>query len=78
MKKGIHPEWHEARVTCVCGNTWNTHSTRKELRVELCSNCHPFYTGNMRIVDTGGQVERFMRRMRQRQQPATAAAGETG
>jgi large subunit ribosomal protein L31 len=78
VKKGIHPEWHEARVTCVCGNTWTTHSTRKELRVELCSNCHPFYTGNMRIVDTGGQVERFMRRMRQRQQPATAASGETG
>ena len=67
MKTGIHPEWHEATVHCVCGETWTTHSTKKELRVELCSNCHPFYTGNMRIVDTGGQVERFMRRMRQRQ-----------
>lgn len=67
MKSGIHPEWHEATVHCVCGNTWTTHSTKKELRVELCSNCHPYYTGNMRIVDTGGQVERFMRRMRQRQ-----------
>ena len=67
MKAGIHPEWHEATVHCVCGQTWTTHSTKKELRVELCSNCHPFYTGNMRIVDTGGQVERFMRRMRQRQ-----------
>ena len=78
MKTGIHPEWHEASVTCVCGNKWTTHSTRKELRVELCSNCHPFYTGNMRIVDTGGQVERFMRRMRQRQQPTAAAAGQPG
>ncbi|HEV8637929.1 MAG TPA: 50S ribosomal protein L31 [Chloroflexota bacterium] len=80
MKKDIHPEWHEATVTCVCGNRWTTHSTKKELRVELCSNCHPFYTGNMRIVDTGGQVERFMRRLRQRQQQPAAAghAAEQG
>ncbi|MBM4418873.1 MAG: 50S ribosomal protein L31 [Chloroflexi bacterium] len=71
MRKGIHPAWHEASVTCICGETFTTHATKKELRVELCSKCHPFYTGNMRIVDTGGQVERFLRRMRQRQTSAT-------
>ena len=74
MKQGIHPDWIETKVHCVCGNEWTTHSTKKELRVELCNNCHPYYTGNMRIVDTGGQVERFMKRMRQRQQPAAAAS----
>jgi large subunit ribosomal protein L31 len=74
VKEGIHPEWVETKVHCVCGNEWTTHSTKPELRVELCSNCHPYYTGNMRIVDTGGQVERFMKRMRQRQQPAAAAS----
>ena len=74
MKPGIHPDWHETKVHCVCGNEWTTRSTKTELRVELCSNCHPYYTGNMRIVDTGGQVERFMKRMRARQQPAAAAS----
>jgi large subunit ribosomal protein L31 len=73
VKTGIHPDWIETKVHCVCGNEWVTHSTKKELRVELCNNCHPYYTGNMRIVDTGGQVERFMKRMRQRQ-PAAAAS----
>jgi large subunit ribosomal protein L31 len=67
MKAGIHPEYVESTVSCVCGNTFTTRSTKPTLRVELCSNCHPFYTGTQRIVDTGGQVERFMRRMRQRQ-----------
>jgi len=74
MKPNIHPKWVEATVHCACGNEFKTHSTVPQLRVELCSNCHPFYTGQQRIVDTGGQVERFMRRMRARQteQPATA------
>ena len=76
MKAGIHPDWIETKVHCICGNEWTTHSTKKELRVELCSNCHPYYTGNMRIVDTGGQVERFMKRMRQRQQQPAGSAGE--
>ena len=67
MREKIHPNYIEARVHCACGNTFKTHSTKPDLRVELCSNCHPFYTGQQRIVDTGGQVERFMRRMRQRQ-----------
>jgi large subunit ribosomal protein L31 len=76
VKQGIHPDWIETNVHCICGNTWTTHSTKKELRVELCSNCHPYYTGNMRIVDTGGQVERFMKRMRARQQQPAGASSE--
>ncbi len=64
MKPGIHPEYTETTITCQsCGTTWETRSTRPEIRVELCSNCHPFYTGEQRIVDTAGQVERFMRRL---------------
>ena len=63
MKQGIHPTYQEATVVCSCGNTWTTKSTRQNLRVELCNKCHPFYTGEQRIVDTAGQVERFMRRL---------------
>ena len=62
MKKGIHPDYVEATVHCACGNTFSTRSTKKELRVELCSRCHPFFTGEQRIVDTAGRVERFKRR----------------
>jgi len=63
MKEGIHPQYFaDAKATCSCGNTFTIGSTRKEVRVELCSNCHPFYTGEQRIVDTAGRVERFKRR----------------
>ena len=62
MKPGIHPEYHYATVTCACGNTFKVGSTRSELRVELCSACHPFFTGKKKIVDTAGRVERFKRR----------------
>jgi large subunit ribosomal protein L31 len=62
MKAKIHPNWVEATVTCTCGNSFKTHSTKPQLKVEICSNCHPFYTGEQRIVDTAGRVERFMRR----------------
>ena len=62
MKTGIHPDYVEATVHCACGNTWTTRSTKANLRVDLCSNCHPFFTGEQRLVDTGGQVERFRRR----------------
>lgn len=62
MKKGIHPEYVEATVHCACGNTFTTRSTKAELRVEVCSRCHPFFTGEQRIVDTAGRVERFKRR----------------
>ena len=63
MKKGIHPEWFEATVTCACGTQYHTHATKAELKVEVCSSCHPFYTGQQRILDTGGQVDRFLRRV---------------
>jgi len=63
MKDKIHPKFYsDAQVICACGNTFTTGSTRKELKVELCSKCHPFYTGEQRIMDTGGRVERFRRR----------------
>lgn len=63
MKTEIHPQYHtDAKVTCACGNTWIIGSTAAEIRVELCSKCHPFYTGEQRIVDTEGRVERLMRR----------------
>lgn len=62
MKKNIHPKWMAATVVCACGNTFQTGGTKPSLRVEVCSNCHPFYTGQQRIVDTAGQVERFLRR----------------
>lgn len=62
MKQGIHPEYGKAVVTCACGNTFETKSTRKELRVEVCSKCHPFYTGKQARAATGGRVERFKRK----------------
>jgi large subunit ribosomal protein L31 len=63
MKTEIHPDYHaDTQVTCACGNTWTTGSTAASITVELCSNCHPFYTGEQRIVDTEGRVERLMRR----------------
>lgn len=63
MKQGIHPKYEESTVVCACGNSWVTRSTRPLLRVDLCPKCHPYYTGEQRIVDSAGQVERFMRRM---------------
>jgi large subunit ribosomal protein L31 len=66
MKQGIHPEYVVATVTCSCGNTFTTRSTRPELHVELCNQCHPFYTGKQKLVDTGGRVERFEKKYAQR------------
>ena len=62
MKNDIHPDYIECTVRCSCGNTFTTRSTVPELRAELCSECHPFYTGKQKLVDTGGRVERFQRR----------------
>ena len=62
MKAGIHPTYEEATVVCSCGNTFTTRSTTPELRVELCSECHPFYTGKQKLVDSGGRIEKFERR----------------
>jgi large subunit ribosomal protein L31 len=62
MKTDIHPQYVDANVTCSCGNTFTTRSTKPQLHVELCNACHPFYTGKQKLVDTGGRVERFERR----------------
>ena len=59
MKQGIHPEYVECTVRCTCGNTWTTHATVPEMRLDLCDKCHPFYTGQQKLVDTGGRVQRF-------------------
>lgn len=64
MKPKIHPKYYpEARVICACGNTWTTGATVPEIRIDICSACHPFFTGEQRIVDTAGQVDRFMKRL---------------
>ena len=62
MKEGIHPQYQAATVACACGNTFETRSTKPSLRVEICSNCHPFYTGKQKIVDTEGRVEKFLQK----------------
>jgi large subunit ribosomal protein L31 len=68
MKKGIHPTYYtDAQVICSCGNTWITGSTQKVIRTDVCSKCHPFYTGEQRIVDTEGQVDRFYKKLQVRQ-----------
>lgn len=64
MKKGIHPEYQNAKVVCACGNTFETRSTKKLLKIDLCNKCHPFYSGERRIIDSGGQVDRFKRRFK--------------
>ncbi len=68
MKESIHPEFHpEAQVICACGNTWTVGSTLPVIRTDVCSKCHPFFTGEQRIVDSGGQVERFMKKLERRE-----------
>lgn len=62
MKAGIHPEYHQARVTCACGETFVTGSTKKSIRVEICSKCHPFYTGQRKFVDAEGRVQKFAKK----------------
>jgi large subunit ribosomal protein L31 len=63
MKADIHPEYVIAKVHCSCGNSFETRSTKAELNVEICAQCHPFYTGKQKLMDTGGRVERFQRRL---------------
>ncbi len=65
MKPGIHPEYHDVDVRCACGATWKTRSTKPELRLEICSNCHPFFTGRQKLIDTEGRVERFTKKFGQ-------------
>ncbi len=62
MKKGIHPDYHPVKITCLCGNVIETRATTKDIRVEICSNCHPFFTGRQKLVDTAGRVDRYRRR----------------
>ncbi|NLL91901.1 MAG: 50S ribosomal protein L31 [Ruminococcaceae bacterium] len=62
MKADIHPEYVETTITCACGEIIPTRSTRKNIKVEICSKCHPFYTGKQKLVDTGGRVDRFKKR----------------
>ncbi|MBN9390133.1 MAG: 50S ribosomal protein L31 [Chloroflexi bacterium] len=75
MKQGLHPRYVETDIVCgTCGTTYKTRSTRKgPIKVELCAHCHPFYTGEQRIVDTAGQVDRFMRRMQLQKETAAKA-----
>ena len=63
MKTDIHPTYIDSQVTCTCGNIFTTRSTKGEIHVEVCSECHPFYTGRQKLMDTGGRVERFQRRV---------------
>ena len=62
MKKGIHPKYHDLTVTCACGAVYETRSTLKEIKTEICSSCHPFFTGKQKLIDTAGRVERFRTR----------------
>ena len=76
MKPEIHPEYVETTITCACGNTLATRSTVANLRVDICSNCHPFYTGKQRLVDTAGMVERYRRRYKLNESEAPVGAAE--
>lgn len=62
MKSGIHPKYHEVDVSCACGNQFKTRSTKKEIRLEICSACHPLFTGKQKLIDSAGRVERFQRK----------------
>lgn len=62
MREGIHPQYEETTITCACGNVIKTCSTKKDIKVEICSKCHPFFTGKQKLVDTGGRVDRFKKR----------------
>jgi large subunit ribosomal protein L31 len=69
MKKEIHPEYHDkAKIKCACGNTFTVGSTKKEIEIEVCSNCHPFYTGKKQLVDTAGRAEKFKARQKKAKQ----------
>jgi len=65
MKEGIHPNYVESTVTCVCGNTFKTRSTKPVIKLEICSNCHPFFTGKQKLVDSAGRVERFRKKYKE-------------
>ena len=74
MKEGIHPDYHPAQVHCACGNTFVTRSTRGDMQIDVCSACHPFYTGTQKLIDTAGRVDRFRKRYEKRVVPGARAA----
>ncbi|WLT30617.1 50S ribosomal protein L31 [Geothrix sp. PMB-07] len=76
MKENMHPELHEVKVHCACGNEFMTRSTKKELRVEICSNCHPYFTGKQRLMDTEGRVEKFNKKYAKKEVAVVEAAPE--
>jgi large subunit ribosomal protein L31 len=76
LKKGIHPKYVRTKVVCVCGNVIETRSTVPEIRVEICSNCHPYFTGKQKLVDTAGRVERFRRKYGMKQEAEAAEETE--
>ena len=80
MKEGIHPNYHDVEARCACGATWKTKSTKHELHLEICSHCHPFFTGRQKLLDTEGRVERFTKKfgaqtVASRKKPAVAKPG---
>jgi len=82
VKEAIHPKYFEVEARCACGATWKTHSTKPELHLEICSNCHPFFTGRQKLIDTEGRVDRFTKRFgamsveQRKKEAATAKAGK--
>jgi large subunit ribosomal protein L31 len=73
MKQGIHPDYHEVTITCACGHSYPTRSTREDYRVEICAACHPFFTGKQKLIDTAGRVERFQTRYARKKEKKNAA-----
>jgi large subunit ribosomal protein L31 len=73
MKEKIHPEYYECTITCACGNIIKTRSTRKNFTIDICSNCHPFFTGKQKLIDSAGRIERFMRKYAKKVVPAPVA-----
>jgi large subunit ribosomal protein L31 len=74
MKPEIHPNYHQVQAHCACGETWTTGSTQKEMRVEICSKCHPYFTGKQKLLDTAGRIDRFQQRFAKKAGPKEAAA----
>ncbi len=77
MKEGIHPDYKETTITCVCGNVIETKSTRKDIKIEICSNCHPFMTGKQKLLDTAGRVEKFKKKYENKAEAAPKAKKTT-
>ncbi len=77
MKVGIHPDYKETTITCVCGNVIETRSTKKDIKIEICSNCHPFMTGKQKLMDTAGRVEKFKRKYAPKAETAPATKKTT-